>query len=262
MRKKEKHLKEKKHKFLSFLFPIISLIIILICAKYIYTWINENHENQELLEEIYEETISVDENTGEEYTDFNKLKEKNKDVVGWIKVNNTNIDYPVVKGNDNSYYIKHNFENKYNIAGWIFADYNLKFDGNDKNIVIYGHNMKNGSMFGSLKNTLNKEWYENSENLTIKFETENSIFKYKVFSIYQIKKELYYTTTSFQTNEQYKNFINTIKSRSIKNFEENVTIEDKILTLSTCAGNNNYRVVLHSYLIEEINKKEEKENKK
>lgn len=170
---------------------------------------------------------------------------------GWLNVKGTSVDYPVVKSSDNnSYYVKHNFNKESNIAGWIFADYRLKLDGTDKNIVIYGHNMKDGSMFGSLKKkALNKEWYGNSEN-TISFQNEKSISTYKVFSVYQIAKESYYTQTSFQSNEEYKKFLDTLKSRSVYNFGINLSENDKIITLSTCATNSDYRVVVHGVLVD------------
>ena len=91
--------------------------------------------------------------------DFKLLKEQNNETVGYIKVNNTNIDYVVVQHNDNSYYLKHNFEKSWNNAGWIFADYHNKLDETDKNIVIFGHNTRDNSMFGTLKSTLNEDWY-------------------------------------------------------------------------------------------------------
>lgn len=168
---------------------------------------------------------------------------------GWLNVKGTSVDYPVVKSSDNnSYYVTHNFNKANNIAGWIFADYRLKLDGTDRNIVIYGHNMKDGSMFGSLKKkALNSDWYGNAEN-TISFQTEKGISTYKVFSVYQIEKESYYTKTSFKSDEEYKEFLNTLKSRSVHNFGINLTATDKIITLSTCATNGDYRVVVHAVL--------------
>lgn len=108
--------------------------------------------------------------------------------------------------------------------------------------------MKDGSMFGSLKKkALNKDWYTNEENV-ITFQTESGISTYKVFSVYQIEKESYYTKTSFKSDEEYKEFLNTLKSRSAYNFGINLGITDKIITLSTCATNGDYRVVVHAVL--------------
>ena len=120
---------------------------------------------------------------------------------------------------------------------------------NDKNVTIFGHNMKNGSMFGTLKNTLKKDWQENTDNHIIKFITEEKEYTYKVFSTYQIEVEDYYITPNFNDDEYIK-FINTIKKRSNYNYNVDVTKEDKILTLSTCSGSK-YRVVMHAKRVKE-----------
>ena len=125
-------------------------------------------------------------------------------------------------------------------------DYKDKFDGTDNNMVIYGHNRRDGSMFGTLKNILTEEWQNNAENLIIPLITENEKSEYQVFSIYRIEKEEYYITTNFSTDKEFNDFINEIKSRSMKDFGIDVTEDDNILTLSTCANDNKYRVVLHA----------------
>lgn len=173
------------------------------------------------------------------------MKLQNKDTVAYLKVNNTNISYPVVKSSNNSYYLNHNFEKSYNEAGWIFADYKNKFDGTDKNIVIYGRNRRDLSMFGSLKNILDTNWYNKKENLKIEFITDDVENIYEIFSIYKIENEDYYIKTEFANNE-FSEFINTLKNRSIKNFNTNVDENDNIFTLSTCVDNNKYRIVLHA----------------
>ena len=160
--------------------------------------------------------------------DFNALKQVNSDTVAFLKVNGTEIEYPIVKTTNNDFYLKHSFDKTYNAAGWIFTDY------------------KNETMFSSLRNILNKNWYENEENLKIQLITESENSIYEVFSVYQIEKETYYLQTDFSNNEEYSSFIETLKNRSIKKFDSDVTFENQILTLSTCANNNNYRVVLHA----------------
>jgi len=242
--------KSKKIILLNFL-RFISIIILLVSIIYITKWLIDRNENKKLEERVLE-AIIIDNKENElnadvKYEiDFKKLKQINNQVVGYLKVNGTNIEYPVVRAEDNNYYLKRNLDKKYNSGGWIFADYKNKFDGTDKNIVIYGHNMKDNSMFGSLKNILNEEWYNNKENYLISFITEKEEQKYKVFSIYKIKNEDYYINTEFKNNYEFINFTNKLKERSIKNFNIDVLEEDSILTLSTCANNNKYRIVLHA----------------
>ena len=226
---------------------LIFLILLVYSSINIFKWYNNNKENKQIINEIAE-SVTINEDTNEEKKykiNFEELKQKNSDTVAWLKVENTNIEFPIVQANNNSYYLTHNFDKKYNVAGWIFADYKNKLDGTDRNIVVYGHNMRNNSMFGSLKDVITEEWYNNEENKYITFVTENDYQTYQVFSVYQIKTEDYYIKTEFKSNE-FTEFIDTITKRSKKDFGINVSKEDTILTLSTCSNNNKYRVVLHS----------------
>ena len=226
---------------------LIFLILLVYSSINIFKWYNNNKENKQIINEIAE-SVTINEDTNEEKKykiNFEELKQKNSDTVAWLKVENTNIEFPIVQANNNSYYLIHNFDKKYNVAGWIFADYKNKLDGTDRNIVVYGHNMRNNSMFGSLKDVITEEWYNNEENKYITFVTENDYQTYQVFSVYQIKTEDYYIKTEFKSNE-FTEFIDTITKRSKKYFGINVSKEDTILTLSTCSNNNKYRVVLHS----------------
>lgn len=247
---KEKNKKETFFQFLKLVFIITAIIAVIFIIKwYIDLKDNKKIEEKVLEEAIVVETVENDSIKQENYRiDFEKLKSINDETVAWLKVNGTNIENAVVKANDNEYYLNHNFEKKYNTGGWLFADYKNKIDGTDKNIVIYGHNMKDDSMFGTLKNILDKNWYENKENYIIDFITEQKTYKYKVFSIYEIKAEDYYIKTEF-TDDEFKKFIQTIKDRSIKDFNIEIEETDTILTLSTCADNVNNRIVLHAKIV-------------
>lgn len=248
----EKQPKSKRN-FILLLIRIFFITTLIISLIYIVKWYIENEQNKALQEnissaiEIEEPVTEIDlDNIEIQYkVDFERLKEINKDVVAWLKVNGTDIEYTVVKANNNNYYLNHNFEKKYNKAGWPFADYHNKFDGTDKNIIVYGHNRRDGSMFGTLKNILTDEWLNNEENSDIIFITENEEIHYEVFSVYKIETEDYYIQTNFKDGK-FQKFVDTLKQRSIKDFEIEVSEEDQILTLSTCANNNQYRVVLHA----------------
>lgn len=256
MEYKGKHFSQKKKKKKSFpLFAVISFIIMCACGVYIYNWLQESNHNKDIMDTIRDiavvkndgqDTDGEEDNNSDETINFEELKKYNSDVVGWIKVNNTNIDYPVVQCSDNSFYLSHSLDKTYNGQGWPFVDYEVRLDGTDKNITIYGHNIKNGSMFGSLKNILNKDWYENSANWTVEYITPAGIQDYRVFSVYQTEKELYYTQNNFKSDAEYADFIQELKSRSVADFDTDVETSDSILTLSTCANNNQYRVVLHA----------------
>ena len=245
-------MKRKKRKIKS---SVIVTIFILFFILFIYSaykviiW-KLNVEKNKNINEIIKENIQINnEETNDEYkykVDFEALKKQNQDTVAYLKVNGTNIDYVVVKGNDNSYYLKHNFNKEYNIAGWIFADYKNRFDGTDKNIVVFGHNTKDGSMFGTLKNVLSEDWQNNKDNLQITFVTERKEYLYQVFSTYSIKPEEYYIKTDFESNDEYIEFLNELKERSNHDYKVDISPNDTILTLSSCVGDGSKRVVLHA----------------
>ena len=244
------------------------LIIIICCLIYIFSWFNENQKNKNLLSNLRdtnivgETTIQIpvsEENATETDSaegkvieiqsyelNFENLLKTNNSTVGWINVPNTSINYPVVQADNNNFYLNHTFDKSKNTAGWIFADYRNLFDGTDKNIIIYGHNRMDTSMFATLKNTQKPNWYNNSNNKYITFITPDETHVYEVFSVYTIKAESYYLTTYFNNDESYLNFLNEMKSRSIHDFGVNLNSTDKILTLSTCDSTGKSRVVLHA----------------
>lgn len=224
------------------IFMLFCLIVLCYSGFKIIAWYLNNKENAKVAQETKEYiTITKDKKA----VDFEALKKKNPDTVAYLKVKNTNIDYVVVKSTNNTYYLNHNFNQEYNPSGWIFADYRNKFDNTDKNIIIYGHNTMDGSMFGSLKNVLKQEWDSNEKNLDITLVTEKGEIIYEVFSVYQIKAEDYYIQTDFQNND-FSKFLDTIKSRSIYDFKTDVNENNIILTLSTCSSTGKERVVLHA----------------
>ena len=234
----------KKNKNIAILISIIICLLLMMASAYkIVNWYSDTKEVKRIKQDINKHVKS---NNNIYKIDFKKLKEQNPDTVAYIKVNNTNIDYIVVKGNDNDYYLHHSFRQKPNSAGWVFASYQNKIDGTDKNIVIFGHNMRDGSMFGTLKRVLTKKWYNNKDNQSIKLVAEQGTFTYKVFSVYQVMPEDYYIQTDFNNDKQYANFLKTIKARSINDFGISITKDDSILTLSTCSSTGKERVVLHA----------------
>ena len=170
----------------------------------------------------------------------------NPDVVGYLKVNNTNVDYPVVTSSDNQYYLKKNLYQENDKNGWIFMDFRNSDKVLNDNTIIYGHNMYySGVMFGTLHRALNSSWYTNPENLVITFDTMYESMQWQIYSIYTIPKTSDYLQVSFESDEEKDAYISMTQSRSIHNFEVSVTHDDYLLTLSTCTGNNE-RLVIHA----------------
>ena len=180
--------------------------------------------------------------------DFTELKLINNQTKGWIQVSGTNINYPFVQTKDNDYYLTHSFDKSYNGAGWVFLDYRNNIDNMDKNTIIYAHGRYDNTMFGTLLKTLDKIWFNNTENYIVKLSTEKENTLWQVFSIYRIPNTNDYIQTEFYNEEEFENFANMLLDRSIHNFNTNISKNDNILTLSTCY-NDDEKVVLHAKLI-------------
>lgn len=183
---------------------------------------------------------------------FDNLKKINSDVVGWIKVNGTNINYPFVQSKDNKYYLTHSFNKSYNNAGWVFLDYRNN-NINNRNTIIYAHGRTDKTMFGTLRKVLNNGWINNTNNYVIKISTEKENSLWQIFSIYHIPTTNDYLQTEFKDEREYQSFLNILKNRSNHNFNTSITSNDTILTLSTCY-NDSEKMVVHAKLIKKQKK--------
>lgn len=174
---------------------------------------------------------------------------KNNETVGWIQVNGTNINYPIVQHEDNNFYLEHDFYKRKTNIGWIFADYRNDMENLNNNTIIYGHNLVNRTMFGSIPYMLNKKWFNQKNNQYIKLSTKTSNSIWQIFSVYKITPTTDYLQSVFNSIDNYQNFLNTLKNRSIKNFNVDLNYTDKIITLSTCDDTGTKRVAVHAKLI-------------
>lgn len=179
---------------------------------------------------------------------IDKLKSENPDTVAWLRVDKTNINYPVVQTGDNDYYIEHSFSKAYNKNGWIFGDYRNDWTTLKKNTIIYGHHLLNQAMFGSISKMFTENWQKSSNHLIVT-KTQSVTQTWQIFSIYEIPTELYYLSNEFTTEEAYRNFVNTLQSRTIYNFNVDISKTTNILTLSTCNDDNTGRLVVHAALV-------------
>ena len=248
--------------FLSIIFISIGKIILWKLdsndSKNIMEDINSNISINEIKDNENTEIINEPENIESDYwyyikfplidVDFTELKKKNSDTIGWINVNNTNINYPFVQTNDNSYYLTHSFDKTYNEAGWVFLDYRNNTNFSDKNTIIYAHSRLDKTMFGSLSKVLKEDWYKNKDNHIIRISTEIENTLWQIFSVYVIETESYYITTDFSSDLEYQSFLDTLKSRSKYNFDAELSTNDNILTLSTCYSDTE-KTVVHAKLI-------------
>ncbi|MCD8021624.1 MAG: class B sortase, partial [Lachnospiraceae bacterium] len=180
--------------------------------------------------------------------DFESLKEVNSDIVGWLKIRALDLSYPVVQGEDNDYYLHRSFEQEDLFAGCLFVNFEYESDFTDQNTIIYGHNMKNGSMFGTLKNLRDEETYNTSKYFWIF--TEDIIYLYRIISARVVDK-VGQTYQIVFTEEEFEEFLNTAMENSeVDNSDVSVSTDDKIVTLSTCTGDSSTRFVVQGKLVQ------------
>ncbi len=173
---------------------------------------------------------------------------ENDDFVSWITIPDTRIDYPIVKMSDNDFYLDHDFYGQPSKAGSIFMDYRNVGDGSDKHTIIYGHKMKNKTMFYDLLRFRDPEFYQATRILTL--ETLRGPLYYKVFAAYTTGTDFYFINTRFD-EAAHAQFIQDIKARTDHEWDTEVHFSNKILTLATCSHDfKDSRYVVHAVLIE------------
>lgn len=229
-------------KGISLLLLLTGLFGIIYASTNIYQYYNE----YKISGEKYEQLTAM---YNEEQSDSPSLSDINSDYVGWISVEGTDIEYPVVLAKDNDYYLDHNFYHEPDKVGAIFMDYRNSADQLGENTVIYGHNMKDESMFGSLKKLIHEDVIDDPK-ITLEFQGE--IYEWQVFSAYETY-EADWMQVDFENDEDYTTYINSLQQESEKfPLVEKLTSSDKLITLATCTPNDrNERLVVQGKLIKD-----------
>lgn len=227
-----------------------------------YTQLQEIHNNQ-----IANSTINNEDNKKNKPSNENKesnksnddkienndktensksLSEINSDYKFWLNVNNTNINYPVVQCDNNSFYLKHDFYKQNSSSGAIFMDY--RDNQESQNTILYGHNMRNKTMFNNLLKFKDEAFF--NQNNKIKVMKDDQEYIYEVFSAYTTEGNDDYLITNFSSNQEYQKYINDIKTKSLFKSNVEVSEKDKIITLSTCSYEfDDARTVVHGKLV-------------
>lgn len=177
-----------------------------------------------------------------------KLRSQNDDVVGWIVFDNLDINYPIMQGADNNEYLRHTFSKKYNSAGSIFMESENTPDFEDCHTIIYGHNMKNLSMFGQLKYYKDVGFYDEHQYFTIY--TEADVYRYQIFAYYDISATGDIYTIGFEHDEVFGEFVDNMAERSYYDTGVEATELDKVITLSTCTTSDENRFVVNAKRVE------------
>ena len=258
-KKRNRENKKEKSKISKVIDKIVTGIILVVCiCGLIYSlsklvpWLLANISTNSVVNDVNTIAgvgdIPKDENPGVEFgINFESLLAINPEVVGWIRIPGTSVNYAVVQASDNNKYLKTSLDGTWNQFGWPFMDYRNASDFTDKNTILYGHNIASGWMFADL--TYIRNGYLGTDVEVDIYRKDYKLFRYKVFSVYETSPEPYYITTYFGDDSIFSEFANTIAQRSKYNFNQSVGPDDNILTLSTCTADAKNRIVVHAKLI-------------
>lgn len=252
--------RKKKANLVSNIILVIAIVVFLISGYKLFTIYSEYHKGDKEYESILDDVITIEnsenEDESEEKTifkvDFQKLQAINKEVVGWIRFENPEkISYPIVQGSDNDKYLKTTVEGKKNSAGSIFMDANNAGDFTDKNTFIYGHNMKNGSMFGQLRKYKNANFYKQNPYFYI-YTPDGKEVKYQVFAVCIVEDTSESYKKFYADDNEYLKYLEYIKSISRYDTGVEVDAQSQIVSLSTCTNvTETQRLLVHGVKISE-----------
>ena len=234
---------EKKKKIMIIIIYIILALLIIFSIIYILKelyWKKQAINETKIIDTIEIDEKKVTKESSKKILQVRSLKQENQDIVGFLEIENTNISYPVVQGKDNEFYMTHNYKKEKSKNGAIFLDKNYDWNIESNNLLIYGHNLNNGTMFQELLKYEDEAYYK--KHPIILFTSEDEEEKYKIISVFKSKvynKQddvfKYYFFINPKTEEEYNNYIENIKKLSIYNIENTAKYGDKLITLSTCS---------------------------
>ena len=240
-----------KKKILINLLLIIFIGLFIFSGYNVFIWLKSDRETKALEEGLYTEvfkpTNRIEEDgieTEEMQVDFETLKNTNQDIIGWIRIDDdTYINYPILKGETDEYYLRKDIYKKYSVSGSIFIDSSTDINFEDDNTVIYGHNMKNQRMFANLHKINNGNL---GTDIIVQIYLPSQSKKYKVFASYIIEPTEELIQKNFADQIKKENYINNAIKKDGRYDTSNINYENKIITLITCDNNNKRRVVVHA----------------
>lgn len=180
----------------------------------------------------HEEEMTEKRGPGKIRSSFDELRKVNEDIVGWINMKDTMIQYPIVQSHDNAFYLTRNYLKNDTRAGSIFMDYRNDVLHESPNTVVYGHRMRDGSMFAGLTNYLKKDFFQ--EHRTFQYDTLYQSYEAEIFAVYETTVDFDYIQTDFQDLGEYAHYLQAVRKKSIYQTKTDVSTDDLILTLSTC----------------------------
>ncbi len=208
---------------------LIAVTILLFSSYKITSYFYNSQSNKKIYKELSKEYESREEN---DHIKEKSLKTINKNILAWIKVPNTKINYPIVRGDDNLFYLNHDINNNLSIHGSIFMDYRNK-NSDDKNLILYGHHMKDGTMFKDLVKYKDVDFFK--ENDIIYLDVDGEILEYEIFAVIVTDGDSDYISIDFNNSDEFLNYIEKIKRNSLLKRDIIFNGDEDILTLSTCS---------------------------
>lgn len=170
--------------------------------------------------------------SGEIRSSFDELRKVNDDIIGWIHMKDTMIQYPIVQSHDNAFYLTRNYLKNDTRAGSIFMDYRNDVLHESPNTVVYGHRMRDGSMFAGLTNYLKQDFFIDHQ--TFQYDTLYHSYEAEIFAVYETTVDFDYIQTDFRDLGEYAHYLQAVRKKSIYQTKTDVSTDDLILTLSTC----------------------------
>lgn len=237
---------------------VIAALVFLYAGMNLFLILSEYNKGDSEYKELEKNVISievpnlVDQGETVFRVDFDKLKEINADVQAWILFDNpAKISYPVVAGIDNAVYLSKTFEGQYNASGTLFTDMDNTGDFNDRNTFIYGHNMKNGSMFGQLRKYQDQKFCEENPYFYI-YTLDGREMKYQVFAVCIVKDTSDSFTKWYEDDSEFMDYINYEKRMALYSLDIEIEADNKIVTLSTCTNvSDDERLLVHGVKVSE-----------
>ena len=172
----------------------------------------------------------------------------NDNIIGYLYIEGTSINYPVTQYTDNEFYLDHDIRGNPDRAGWIFLDYENDITREDPNVIIYGHNMRRDIRFHSIRHYVNRDFFDAHRYIT--FNTAYAEYRWEIFSFYITCINFFYIQVYFDSDEEFYELLEEMKARSMHDSGVEVGRGDRVLTLSTCVGNpENERFVVNARLI-------------
>lgn len=234
-------MKEKRlRKILRILFITLFVLSIITLAIYYYKLYNEKQENQGILENIVVDETKITEEKTKRILQLEQLQKENQEIIGWLEIEGTNINYPVCQTTNNEYYLTHNYKKEKAITGALFLDSKFDFTGKSINYLIYGHSDTNGLMFDDLLKYKDEEFYKSHKKIKFTTLSEDvvceviAVFYSRVYYTSEKNVFRYYDFINVESEKEYVEYIDNCKKSSI--YETGVTADlgDKLITLSTC----------------------------